>query len=277
MLRSVSLLLVSLVCISSFMETVLGAVPRMRYELLDYNPVASSAALVKSDDGKARFTILTPALIRMEYSPSGVFEDRPSLAFVNRDLPVPEFSVNRTKGVLTITTSEVDLTYKGPGFLPQRLSVTSNNPHSAFKSWTAGMTSATDTGNLLGTFRTLDGTKNVTLNCTDNGKPHCEWGLISRSGWALVDDSDNPVLDAEDWWTDANGNLYQRNSQLDWYLFTHGHDYKQALYDYQLVGGKVRQGRHVTGQSTEMTPCIFGCSDPSVPSLCIRRVVVTVV
>lgn len=53
-----------------------------KYELLDYNPVASSDAVVEYD--VARITVLTPRLIRMETSKKEEFEDRPSLAFVNR-------------------------------------------------------------------------------------------------------------------------------------------------------------------------------------------------
>ena len=56
------------------------------------NPVADPKAIVVS--GQARFTVLTPQLIRMEWSESGKFEDHASLVFVNRRLPVPKFSAN---------------------------------------------------------------------------------------------------------------------------------------------------------------------------------------
>ena len=42
--------------------------------------------------GNARFTVLTPQLIRMEWSEDGKFEDRATLTFVNRKLEVPELS-----------------------------------------------------------------------------------------------------------------------------------------------------------------------------------------
>ncbi len=47
-----------------------------RYELLDYDAVANPNAIVVS--GNARFTVLTPQLIRIEWSTSGAFEDRPT-------------------------------------------------------------------------------------------------------------------------------------------------------------------------------------------------------
>ena len=46
-----------------------------------------------------------------------------------------------------------------------------------------------DTGNLLGTARTLD---------TARGGVKLEPGLISRDGWTLVDDSARPLFDSAD-------------------------------------------------------------------------------
>ncbi len=53
------------------------------------NPVADPKAVVTI--GNARFTVLTPQLIRMEWSADGKFEDHASLVFINRRLPVPKF------------------------------------------------------------------------------------------------------------------------------------------------------------------------------------------
>jgi alpha-glucosidase len=61
------------------------------YELESYDPVANLEAIVVS--GKARFTVLTERLIRMEYDENAIFEDRATLAFVNRKLPVPDFTL----------------------------------------------------------------------------------------------------------------------------------------------------------------------------------------
>ena len=53
------------------------------------NPVADPKAVVIV--GKARFTVLTPQLIRMEWAADGKFEDHASFVFINRRLPVPKF------------------------------------------------------------------------------------------------------------------------------------------------------------------------------------------
>lgn len=58
------------------------------------NPVADPEAVVVS--GNARFTLLTSRLVRMEWAEDGIFEDRATLAVVNRRLEVPEFKVRRS-------------------------------------------------------------------------------------------------------------------------------------------------------------------------------------
>ena len=53
------------------------------------NPLADPKSVVTV--GNARFTVLTPQLIRMEWSADGKFEDHASLVFINRRLPLPKF------------------------------------------------------------------------------------------------------------------------------------------------------------------------------------------
>ena len=82
------------------------------------NPLADPKAVVVC--GNARFTVLTDRLIRMEYAPDGRFEDRASLTFVNRALPVPAFT-SRTEGNgCVIETKGLTLTYAGGAFTRAR-------------------------------------------------------------------------------------------------------------------------------------------------------------
>lgn len=48
------------------------------------DPIADPAAVVTA--GSVRFTVLASRLLRLEYSPAGAFEDRPSQAFYMRDM-----------------------------------------------------------------------------------------------------------------------------------------------------------------------------------------------
>jgi alpha-glucosidase (family GH31 glycosyl hydrolase) len=75
--------------------------------------------------GNARFEILGDGLIRMEYSPSGTFEDAPTVNAINRHFSVPRYRVSRSGGWLTIITSAATLRYRlgsGP-FGPNNTSV----------------------------------------------------------------------------------------------------------------------------------------------------------
>ena len=197
-----------------------------------YDPVAAANAQVVA--GNARFTVLTDRLIRMEWSPSGRFEDHATLAIVNRNLPVPAFSVKRNGNRLTLKTSSLTLTYtddKGP-FTADNLSV-SFKMKGKTVTWHPGLD---DSGNLLGTARTLDGCSGPDhINYSDP----MESGILSRDGWAVVDESSRHlfVKDDSDWgeWV----SLRPEEGIQDLYLFAYGHDYKAALADFTKVAGKV--------------------------------------
>ena len=206
----------------------------MQFELLPYDPVANTLAQVVS--GSARFTVLTDHVIRLEYATNGQFEDRATVAVVNRLLPVPQFTTSQSGSQLTITTSALQLTYSiGSPFSTSSLQISSRNK--TFAPW--GFSTAQSPRNLLGTIRSLDLLGVNPLNCTFwigqkvNGESlHCEWALMSRDGWAVVDDSTNWGLDQNDWWQSPN------TDQVDLYFFGHGLDFKQAVFDYSLIGGK---------------------------------------
>ena len=72
-----------------------------------YSGVADPAAIVTH--GSARFTVLTPSVIRVEVSAAGAWDDAPSVAFVNRRTAVPAFDVKRAGSEIVITTSSVEL------------------------------------------------------------------------------------------------------------------------------------------------------------------------
>lgn len=154
---------------------------------------------VRSADGAARFTVLTPGLVRLEWQPTGHgFEDRPSFAVIRRALPVPEFTVQRDvdgeRGKVVITTSGLRILYRplvdraGSRFSAKNLLIERIEPDPAEAArwpfvWTPG---TPGDGNLGGTVRTLDGV---------SGGTALPGGLLSREGWSLVDDSDTPVFE----------------------------------------------------------------------------------
>ena len=203
------------------------------------DPLADPKAVVVL--GNARFTVLTPQLIRLEWSADGKFEDHASLVFLNRRLPVPEFEKALTDGghKLTIKTEAQTLTYVPTAdgrFTPENLSI-SFLVDGKQVVWHPGLA---DPENLEGTTRTLDKARGS--NTIEPIGP----GLVSRSGWALVDDSMRPLFDSADFrFVDGEKSPWPwvmerpAGDRQDWYFFGYGHDYKQALGDFVKVAGRI--------------------------------------
>jgi alpha-glucosidase (family GH31 glycosyl hydrolase) len=186
---------------------------------IHFEPLADPRAVVVV--GNARFTMLTSRLLRLEYSPEGKFEDRPSQAFWYRRQPVPEFQVRRSEAEVEIETEHLLLRYRddGAGFTPESLTtLLKTNGH-------VWRFDDPDPGNLGGTFRTLD---------RADGPVDLEPGLVSRDGWTVVDDSDSLVFD-DDGWLAVRG---APAGAHDLYLFGYGNDYSECLRDFRRVAGQ---------------------------------------
>lgn len=196
----------------------------------DTNPKANPKAVVTA--GNARFTVLTPQLIRMEWSEDGVFEDNATLTFINRNLPVPEFKVQNGRTKVVIRTSDVTLTYRKSGKFSADNLMAEFNVGNERTTWHYG---DKDTLNLMGTTRTLD--KVDGWNFTE--KDPMEPGIISRGGWTVVDDSKRHLMvkTPSHWgeWVECR----PEKEYADIYLFAYGHNYRQAIGDYVKVSGKV--------------------------------------
>jgi len=196
-----------------------------------YDPIPNPASVVLS--GKARFTVLTDHVIRMEYSKDSTFIDLASLTFVNRNLSTPPFETSEGSGWLIIKTKFCALHYKkssGP-FTSENLFIEYKDPKHSF-TWKPGMK---DKKNLKGTTRTLDGALGK-FSYNGMKKIKLEDGILSRSGWTLIDDSERPLFDNSDWaWVQARPN----SEVQDLYFFGYSSDYKAALYDFTQIAGKI--------------------------------------
>jgi len=202
-------------------------------------PVADSQAVVTV--GHARFTVLTSRLIRLEWSADGRFEDRPSFVFLNRRLPVPVFERQAGPEGATIRTSDVSLHYAPEAGTDGRFSAANLSIRFELNGqpvdWHPGLP---DADNLLGTTRTLDGARG------DRTKEPMGPGLVSRSGWVVVDDSARPLFDSSDF-RFAQGEaspwpwavVRPAGERQDWYFFGYGHDYRGALGDFVRVAGRI--------------------------------------
>lgn len=177
-------------------------------------------------DGNARFTVITPTLIRLEFSKDGKFINRRSYFAWHRDVKPPQFHTQRESGTLTITTSRLKLTWRGgdDGFNASNLSIQFLNEGGTWKTWRPG---AKQVGNLGGTLNALDG-------CS--GREPLPDGVVSRDGWYLLKDHTVLVSDGNNPWIRPR----PKSEVADWYFFGYGkRDYHTALKDLTTISGHI--------------------------------------
>jgi len=186
-------------------------------------------------DGSWRFTAMTQRVIRLEYDEAKQFVDEPTEAFL-RSPPtgVWESQVAGDSDWSVLQTKEVVVKYM-PKPAPTIGSVVMVSRSNNSYVWRWGDDPAV--GNLRGTARTLDSSAStLDLNCNnkvsptmDNSEMHCTWGLVSKLGWAAVNETGMPT------WRD--GWYAPSRNTTDVSIFLHGHDFAGALRDFAYVAG----------------------------------------
>ena len=175
---------------------------------------------------KYRITVLTPSLLRLEYSESGVFEDRPTQSVIHRDFSTVPFTVEKGKK-LVLETEKLLLTYDEKPFSGKGLKIAVKEIEGAV--WKYGQ----KLNDLKGTYRTLDHTNGTHYKHRDEPEREIELGhgVASREGFSVIDDSLSLALDEDGW-------LNPRNPETDLYFFGYGHRYLDALRDFYFLCGK---------------------------------------
>ncbi|HHK2085625.1 TPA: TIM-barrel domain-containing protein [Enterococcus faecalis] len=177
-----------------------------------------------------RFTVLTPQLIRMEYSKENFFIDEQTQVIQNREFPEFEFELEEKNERLEIDTEAFHLTYDKKAFTSQGLVITMKSNFTDYNNkWYYGQ----QVNTLKGTVRTLD---NV------DGEIELEEGIISRQGYAILDDSTSFIVSTKG---------LPKSKQVehkDIYFFGYQHEYKKALKDYfKLTGATPILPRYALG------------------------------
>lgn len=212
LLHLLALSLLSLVCLS---------VGTARSQSRDYQQHGNSILC-----GDARFQLLSPMILRMEHSPNRRFTDAPTVVVLDRKLNPPKFTVQEKEGWLVISTKSFTMKYRvnSGTFNPENLHVTWENPP-AQSEWSPG---DSDRQNLGSIWYSLDGVRKGKL-------PQFHPGILSRSGWFLLDDSKSPV------WTKDSSWIAPRDtgSAQDWYLFVYRKDFAGALKEYARLCGRI--------------------------------------
>ena len=169
-----------------------------------------------------RFTLLTERLIRLEYSSSGVFEDRNTQLVANREFGPVAFEVHRDRNghQVEIESKYFHLYYDGGPFAASNLHIDAKYQYTLHDSrWYFGEHVS---GNLGGT--------NPTLDLVDGDTPIRD-GIMSRDGYAYLDDTDSFALE-------DNHFVHRNPEEADGYFFAYGRNYREELSDYYRLSGK---------------------------------------
>jgi alpha-glucosidase (family GH31 glycosyl hydrolase) len=197
--------------------------------------------------GHARFTVLAPEAIRMEYSPSDHFVDLPSLFAAKRtsELTAEESAVLKISvsgNTLTINTGKILLTYTNDGqwFRAGNPSaVITDSEHHFTANWTFGQKGSS---NLGGTLNSLDHVA---------GPMPLKDGLLSKDGWYYIDDNGRFLIDTSDGSDFEHGFVkarddWQHADGVDGFLFGYGLNYHSALKALTRVSGDIPMPRRYT-------------------------------
>ncbi len=179
-------------------------------------PSAAQARTGSITDGQARFTVITPSLVRMEFAQDKAFEDAPTMTAPRRTASAT-FTTTVSKGWRVIRTAKLTLRYKRNSGAFGDTNVRLDGK----------VTPKPGTHNQLGGWtRALD---------LQTGRVPLNPGVLSKDGWYVVDDTRTVNLTAA-----APGFAVRKphsGPYQDWYLFSYGTDYARALKDLRALTG----------------------------------------
>lgn len=192
-----------------------------RFKINYTDAVSKEASIYKGT--KYRITVLSEILVRLEYSESGTFEDRPTELARFRAFDTPSVSVTEDSKHLILKTAYFELSYEkekpfiGPKMAPdQFFSVKLNNTD---KVWFFTQAEARNF-------------KSTTISLDDMySMPKLQKGLYSTDGFVSLDDSKTLIFNAD-------GTVGKRSDQrIDTYLFMYKKDFGLCLRDYYKLTG----------------------------------------
>ncbi len=167
---------------------------------------------------KYRFTVLSERLVRLEYSETGIFEDRPTELVWYRDMPAITYQKKEDSRYLMISTPYFELTYaKNKPFYGGKINSMGNLNIKLLNTdriWYYGHPEARNYG-----------TPGFSLD-DNKGKLKFRKGLYSTDGFVSLDDSKSLVFEED-------GTLSDRGeTAIDLYVFMYLKDFALCLKDY---------------------------------------------
>lgn len=175
---------------------------------------------------KYRISVISERIVRLEFSETGQFLDKPTQLIKKRNIGIPDFAVRQDANILEVTTKYFALNYikeqpfVGPKVDPlKNLKITLlSKDRDRNKDWYVGHPEAK---NMLGNMVSVD------VNIPKN----LQKGLYSLDGFVSLDDSYGKIIMEDGTLSNALDN------HLDIYVFMYDRDFKQALFDYFKMTG----------------------------------------
>ena len=189
---------------------------------LDYKKILPNVSNIIQGK-KYRITVLSELLVRLEYSETGEFEDRPTELVQTRKFPSIKFDKKEDNNYLYITTSYFKLYYRKEfPFLGTKMSPEQNlkiELTNTDKYWYFNHPEVRNFGTVG---YSLEGKV---------GSPKYEKGLYSVDGFVSLDDSKSLIFNED-------GSLGKRtDTRIDTYVFMYRRDFGACLKDYFTLTG----------------------------------------
>ncbi len=175
----------------------------------------------------ARFTVLNKGCIRLEYSSTGTFSDKPTLVAYQRTYTPCPVTVKKTATSLIIITPDISLKYtdNGKPFSRGNLMIKWGNGKMTGR-WHPGKRNRAIIGQ---TRHSLDAWPWRTSEAPIQG-------VLSLEGWYLLEDKAHATLDKDGYLTPQ---LPSPDMYTDCYFFAYGRDYAAALKMFIDVCGTI--------------------------------------
>ena len=182
-----------------------------------------------------RITVLDERLFRIERNDKRVWRDNATQSIFYRNAEKQNFTVQETDGELQITTGRAILVLKP-------------DLNDCCVILNGGRVPLDNSGNLLGTYRTLDCCDGDTVyenwyyNCPAVGKVKLGDGVCSETGVAIIHDENSLSLD------EYGKVIAERGNGDDIYVFAFGNDYRGAVNAlYKITGAPPMLPRFALG------------------------------
>ena len=175
--------------------------------------------------GQARVEFISPTMVRLQFSAKSQFVDQPTVVVKYRQPVSVPLTIKEENGWMVISSASMTVRYKtGTGSFTRENLVLSWNFNGEMGNWSPGDVDSLN----LGGITTLDGVNG-------NRLPPPQKGLLSRSGYFVLDDSQSPIIDPKSEWITPRTD----EGNQDWYVIIYGHDYRHALKEFSLLCGNI--------------------------------------